>query len=477
LGLRFSRRQVLGTLAALGATTIAQACGAPAAPANTPAAAKPADAAAAKPAATTAPAAPAAAAAATTAPAAAAATPAAAAPAAASKPGKSIQLSWWFWADDADQAKMYTDVVDTFNQKSDKIQVTPDFYSMNPDLRKKLLTSFAAGAGAPDTTHSLTNWMPDFNDSKLVVPLDDQLKSWPTYAEWIPNIEPLARVRSKDPLGMIPTQVLISYLYYRADWLADAKLQPPDSLDDMVNVAKALTKAPDQYGYGFRGGDNGGLSQQLSHYLRGNGVAIIQDDGTTVDLDSDDAVATVDWYVGLYSKQKVTQPTAVTDKFPELFAALQGNKLALMHHGLWSYAIQEKALGDKIAAVQIPKGAKTRYVDTFMEGESIISSSKQRDAAWEFITYLALPDQMRIFSAKRGAGPVAKSMVNDKIYSENRFYKAALASQPAWGNLPYYHKNWTKMTDQYAPELQRLMKGETTAQQFCKTLADTLRNG
>lgn len=462
---RFSRRFVLGAFAAVGATAIVQACGGsqPAAggSSSAPAASKPADAApVAKPAEQKPASAPA----------------AAAPPAAAGKPGKT-NLSWWFWADDADQAKMYTDVVDAFNAKSDKIQVTPDFYSMNPDLKKKLLTSFAAGAGAPDTTHSLTSWMPDFNEAKIALPLDDKVKSWPTYAEWLPNLESLARVKKEDPLGMVPNQVLISYLYYRADWLKAANLQPPDTLEDLLNVAKALTKAPDQFGYGLRGGDSGGLSQQLSHYLRGNGVAIIQEDGKTVDLDSQDAIDTVDWYVSLYSKHKVTQPSAVTDKFPELFAGLQGGKLALVHHGLWSYAIQEKALGDKVAAVQIPKGSKGRYVDTFMEGETIVSSSKNQDAAWEFIRYMAEPDQMRVFSAKRGAGPVAKSMMSDKLYSESRFYKAALASQPAWGNLPYYHKNWSKMTDQYAPEMQRVLKGETTPAQFCKTLADVLRNG
>lgn len=112
-----------------------------------------------------------------------------------------------------------------------------------------------------------------------------------------------------------------------------------------------------------------------------------------------------------------------------------------------------------------------------MEGETVVSSSKNQDQALEFVKFMCEPDQMRVFSAKRGAGPVAKSMMGDKLYSESRFYKAALASQPAWGNLPYYHKNWTKMTDQYAPEMQRLLKGETTPQQFCKTLADLLRNG
>lgn len=477
---KFSRRTALGFIAVGAASVLAAACGGPTpTPTAAPKAEAPKPTEAPKPAATTAAAKPteapkptAAAAKPTEAPKA-AATPQAAAKSGSSKP---VQLSWWFWADDADQAKMYTDVIDKFNQKSERIQVTADFFATNPDQRKKLLTSFAAGAGVPDVTHALNGWMPEFNDAKLPLPMEDRFKTWPTYAEWLPNIEKLARVRAKDPLVFVPNQVMISYLYYRADWLAEAKLQPPDTLDELLNVARSLTKAPDRYGYGFRGGDSGGLSQQLSHYLKGNGVEIVKEDGN-VDLDSPDGIATVDWYVSLYTKHKVTQPSAVTDRFPELFAGLQGGKLALMHHGLWSFRVQEKALGEKVASVQIPKGSKTRYVDTFLEGEILPATTKQRDEAWELIRYLCEPDQMRVFSAQRGAGPVAKSMLDDKIYKDNRFYKAAMASQPYWGSLPSYHKNWVKMTDRYTPEMQRLLKGEIKPDQFCKTLADVLRKG
>ena len=70
-----------------------------------------------------------------------------------------------------------------------------------------------------------------------------------------------------------------------------------------------------------------------------------------------------------------------------------------------------------------------------------------------------------------------KSLLDDKIFKENRFYKAALDSQPGWGSFPDWHTNWPKMADRWGPEIQRLVKQEITPAQFCKIMADVLRTG
>jgi ABC-type glycerol-3-phosphate transport system substrate-binding protein len=78
---------------------------------------------------------------------------------------------------------------------------------------------------------------------------------------------------------------------------------------------------------------------------------------------------------------------------------------------------------------------------------------------------------------ERGSGPVLKSLTTDSIFKENRFYKAALDSQPGWGNFPDWHPNWPKMSDRWGPEIQRLVKGEINPERFCKIMADVLRTG
>ena len=107
----------------------------------------------------------------------------------------------------------------------------------------------------------------------------------------------------------------------------------------------------------------------------------------------------------------------------------------------------------------------------------LYATSKKQDQSWELAAFLAEPEQVKLFMYERGSAAILKSMGDDPILTENRFYKAAMDSQPSWGQYPHWHKNWPKMNDRYAPEMQRLMKGEITAEQFAKTLANVLRNG
>jgi multiple sugar transport system substrate-binding protein len=419
--------------------------------------------------------------------------PTAAAPAAAAAPAKPTEVAkvaappaagtapteveFWFWADDPYQASLHTDSLKKFQQLNPRIVVKTDLITTVADQRKKLLTAFAAQAGMPDLSHAPGGWLPEYYDAKMIVPLESRLKGWKTYDDWLPAIQRLATGgRGQDPLGIVTNQVLIPYLYYRADWLTAANLKPPDTLDDMLQVAKALNQPPEHYGFGFRGGDSGSLGQQIGLYLKGDGVEFVKADGS-IDLDSQVAIDRVQWYVDLVNKHKVTQPSALTDRFPELFAGLQGGKLALLHHGLWSWKTQESVLKEKVSATPIPKGNKGRFASTGIEGTVIYTTSKKQDEAWQVAAFLGEPEQAKLFMYERGSGPILKSLVNDNIFKENRFYKAALDSQEGWGNFPDWHPNWPKMNDRWGPEIQRLVKGEIDAQRFCKIMADVLRSG
>jgi multiple sugar transport system substrate-binding protein len=461
-----SRRGLLVSgLSASAVAIVAAACGgglsAPAKPTDPP---KPAD----KP--TTGPAPTAAAAA----PAQPTAVPKAAAAAAGGTP---TEIQFWFWADDAYQASLHTDSLKKFHDLNPNIVVNTDLIVTVADQRKKVLTAFAAQAGMPDCSHAPGGWVPEMYDAKAIVPLESRLKAWKTYDDWLPQIQKLATGgRANDPAGIVVNQVLIPYLYYRADWLEAAKLKPPDTLDEMLEVAKALNSPPDHYGFGFRGGDSGSLGQQIGLYLKADGVEFVKADGT-VDLDSQDAIDRVQWYVDLVNKHKVTQPSALTDRFPELFAGLQGGKLALVHHGLWSWKTQESVLKEKVSATAIPTGKKGRFASTGVEGTVIYTTSKNQDEAWKVAAFLGEPEQAKLFMYERGSGPILKSLTTDSIFKENRFYKAALDSQPGWGSFPDWHTNWPKMNDRWGPEIQRLVKSEIDAKRFCQTMADVLRKG
>ncbi|MEZ4863919.1 MAG: substrate-binding domain-containing protein [Caldilineaceae bacterium] len=386
-----------------------------------------------------------------------------------------VTLDYWFWADSPEQAALTTDTIDKYMEQSDSgITVNTDLISTVADQRQKLLQSYAADAGMPDFSMGSDSWLTEFTEAGMLVDIGERLNGWATYSEWLPAAKRAAHGKPDDPMTMVTNQLLVNYMYYRADWLDEAGLTPPDTLDDVLTVATALNNPPDRFGYGLRGGDGNGFTQQVGHYIKGNGAEIIADDGT-VDLDSPAAIEAVDWWLKLFTEHKVTQPSAVTDKFPELFAALQGNKLALMHHGIWSWKIQEEALGDAVSATAIPAGSVRRFVDSFGEGTCIYTTSQKQDAAWEVAAFLGEVDSVRNYSLNRGGAPMLTSLVGSEGY-DNRFYRAIMDVSDAWGKYPSWHPNFTPMLSVWGPEVQRALREEITAEELCKTAADFLRN-
>jgi ABC-type glycerol-3-phosphate transport system substrate-binding protein len=171
----------------------------------------------------------------------------------------------------------------------------------------------------------------------------------------------------------------------------------------------------------------------------------------------------------------VTQPSAPSDRFPELFALLQGGQIAFLDHGIWSWKTQSDALGDAVSAVQKVQGSVQRWVSAGAEGPIMYSTTEHPDEVWALISHMATPEEAFIFSVERGAGPTFESLTGEAIYSENRFFRAALDSAPYWGQVPFWHENWPAMNDRYAPEMQILLAGDSTPEQFCQTMAEVLR--
>jgi len=469
-----TRRSILLGLVGVTGAALATACSQPSTPASKPAEpAKPVEAS--KPAETK-PAAPAAQ------PAAPAAkpteAPAAAAPPTTPQPqiapvsGRPITLTYWFWADDADQAKIITDAIDRFHKAQDKIQIKPDQLPTVADTQKKVLSSAAVGQ-APDTSHGADSWLQDMLDGDILHPIQDYFDKWERKNDFFPNVLDLARVKAGQPVLYVPNHVIVSYLYVRLDWLKEANLQPPDTFEDMIKAAKEMTKGPDRFGFGLRGGDTGSLSM-LGHWYIGNGLKII-DEKDESDFDSKTAIETTEQYVAMYTKDKSAQPSAPADRFPQLFAQFQGGKLAMLQHGLHSWKVQSDALGDKITSVAIPKGKVRRAVFASTEGTLIYKGTKNPDAAWEFARFMGEEQQAREFSVRRGAGPTLKSVATDPIFKENRFYKAAMDSQADWTVLPAWHRNWLKFRDTFVPMFQQVLKEEITAAKMHEDLTKILR--
>jgi multiple sugar transport system substrate-binding protein len=385
--------------------------------------------------------------------------------------GKRTIIKYWGFADNPVHQKMSVDCVEMFNKAQDKITVELDATSLIQELRTKVVTAFAAGS-APDLAGTVITHVQDYYENGIIEPLEPFINKWDAKSDLVPSTFDYMRVKPNQPLLWMPTTLLPYVLYYRADWFQEANLKPPVTYDEFIAAAKALTR-PDRYGYALRGLDYYAV-QPLEPIWSSAGVKFVDEKGN-VDYASPAAIDVTEKWVGMYTKDKSCQPTAVNDRYSQLFAVMEQGKCGMWLYGTHAHPQLDKALGDRIQCVTTPNVGSRKVMLANPEGLYMLSTCKEKEAAFEFLKFMASGEPVRIFTQKRGQLPFRKSIAAEPYYQNNRFFKVALDNSEHWWMPPCSDKNWANYQDKLAPYWQQALRQEITVKQFQETGAKLLR--
>jgi multiple sugar transport system substrate-binding protein len=384
---------------------------------------------------------------------------------------RKVTISYWTWADNPSHQKMLIDTVDGFNKSQGFITVALDANMKTMEVRQKVVAAFAAGA-APDVAGVVQTHVQDYFDNDILAPIDAYFQKWDQKDDYFPSILTSMHSKPGQPLLYMPNRILPYVLYYRADWFDTAGLKAPVTYDEFIAAAKAIT-TPDRAGYALRGVDY--YAVQPIEPIWGSAGVKFADEHGTVDFDGPAAVAVTDKWLGMYTRDKSAQPTAINDGYPQLFALMEKGRAAMWLYGTHASPQLMNALGDRIQATAIPRAGERQLTLANPEGEFMTSSCKERDAAWEFLAFLSNGPHNKWLSTDRGYLPVRKSRAADPAIEANRFFKLAMANAPNWWTPPFSFKNWANYQDKIAPYWQQALRQEITAAQWNAQAAKFLR--
>jgi multiple sugar transport system substrate-binding protein len=376
---------------------------------------------------------------------------------------KKVKLTYWNWADNPVHQSISVDSVNMFNKSQSFIEVEVDATMAVMESRKKLVTSFAAGA-APDVAMMVQYWAQDYYDNGILFPVEEYFNKWDAKSDFLPNVIEQVRSKPGQPILYTPQTSIPYFLFYRADWLKEAKLQPPKTYDEFIAAARAVSKPPDRYGLAMRGQTYSAIQVILPIWASA-GVKFVDEKGN-VDFDSPAAIAVTEKWVGLLTKDNAAQPTAVSDGYREQYALMEKGKCGFWYYGPHAGPALIKALGDNIQAENNPRVGPNHYMLANPEGPLMTTSCKEKDAAWEFIKFIASGDALLLYTAKRSVPPVRKSMFNNPAFADNRFIKMSLAASDTWYMPPYYQKNWANFQDKIPPYWQETLRQKITPRDF-----------
>lgn len=281
---------------------------------------------------------------------------------------------------------------------------------------------------------------------------------------------------NKEGLWWAPMFTTVHQIWYRTDWLAEAGYTEfPQTWDELFSAIEDTTR-DGHYGWSFRGG--AGSNSLLNYFILAytDNTSFFTEDGTSI-FRSEKVLEGLTRYVDIF-RNGYAPPTSIANGYTEMIAEMTtGNAAMAWHHLQSAPLLLEGGLTDEqigYGFVPLNENGRRIKVDGG-QGIPIFTDSKEenRQAAWDYLTFLWTPEQQKIIATVGGGVPV--NLTTDM--SDDRFVAAAL-EQTADENtvnttLPSYLPNWNQyLNETLEPDLQALMMGDLTPEAALEKWAD-----
>ncbi len=238
----------------------------------------------------------------------------------------------------------------------------------------------------------------------------------------------------------IPLVTEQEVLYYRKDLLQSAGLQAPKTLEDLKASATKLTdKGKQQFGWIARGQGNPAVTQ-FSSYLYSYGGDWFDQNTKKATLNTPEAIAAFTFFGDLH--RNYAPPGTTNMNWPQAVAVFAQGSVAQYTDANSIFANlldpAKSTVADKTGVVVFPAGPKGSVPYSVTSwGLSMAASSKNKDAAWEFIKW-ATSKEIVLKTQGQGANPGARTSIWNDPVGKSKFPADWVAAQIASANgKPY----------------------------------------
>ena len=379
-------------------------------------------------------------------------------------------VKFWFWADNDGYAQTMQEMIADFNATNGKgITVVGEQYPWDGGAYSNNLLTAALGGGAPDVATFKLTATPSFVGNGLLANLDELIANWEDKDQIDQNMYNVMKSASgTDSVYVMPWNIQVLYMYYRPSMYEAAGIELPKTYEEFLTACEKLTRdtdgdgKTDVYGFGMRG-SNGG-QEPWGSFIHATG-------GTWETLDSAEAIQGMQDYIDLFQKG-YAPPTAPNDGFSQVIDAFKSGLTAMTVHHTGSYAQMVEQFGDDVGAFVFPagKGQWTSMGDT----ETVMFESCQnKEAAFEWMAYLAAGKGQETWCTVTGNVPVAARVQALPLFQDNRFMKASIEGSPIAGILPVLDTT-TEWISNWPATIQQALLGDITAEECMQELQAAL---
>lgn len=381
-----------------------------------------------------------------------------------------VTIKFWYWADNDGYAQTMEEMIADFNATNGKgITVVGEQYPWDGGSYSNNLLTAALGGGAPDVSTFKLTATPSFTNNNLLANLDELIAGWVDKDQISDNLYNVMRSASgTESVYVMPWNTQVLYVYYRPSMFEAAGVEVPTTYAEFLDICAKLTRdtdgdgKTDVYGFGMRGSNGGQEPWGCFIYAAG---------GSFETMDSPEAIKGMQDYIDLF-KNGYAPETAPNDGFSQVIDAFKSGLTAMTIHHTGSSAQMIEQFGDDVAAFVFPagEGQWTSMGDT----ETVMFESCQnKEAAFEWMSYLATGKGQETWCTVTGNVPVAARVQALDQFQNDRFMKTSIEGSSVAGILPVLDTT-TEWISNWPSVIQQALLGDITAEEAMQELQDSL---
>jgi multiple sugar transport system substrate-binding protein len=284
--------------------------------------------------------------------------------------------------------------------------------SSSTEVHQQLVQTLARKNGAPDVFTQDIIWIAEFAEAGWALPLDSYFSADDTKV-YFPGI--LQGCKWKGALTAIPWIVDSGMLFYRKDILEKLGVGVPETWDQLVDAGTKGMGGDTRFGFLWQGKQAEVLVCDLVSFVGSNGGSILGPDGKTVMIADAEAKAAVQLMYDTINKHKITPSDVLSwDEEPSRRPFVAGQSVFLRN---WSYTWataqdkKESKVVDKVGVAPLPKfpgKSSAAALGGYQYG--VNASSREKDAAIDFLRYLSTPETQLHFAVAQGLAPTRQDV-------------------------------------------------------------------
>ncbi len=319
---------------------------------------------------------------------------------------QAVEIEYWQYVFDS-RIQAMDKLIENFEAANPDITVKHTTFPY-ADYQTRVVAAKVAGQG-PDVVQLFYGWTDQFVNGGLIQPLDPAVFPHAEIeADFFPIVS--AMKRGDDYYGL-PTAVRSLALFYNKALFAEAGIEPPTNLEELLAAVEATTKR-DGGGNITTAGITLDMAGQDHHWwrealVRQNGGVPYDAEGNVAYNDAAGAAA-LKFYTDLQTEQKV----GLVGFMDEGQAAFRAGLAAMTIDGtfrLGAFAGNPFEWG----VVELPAdadGMRSNYSSYFANGIGATAEGEELEAAQKFLKYISSPEAMEIWLETVGELPARRDV-------------------------------------------------------------------